>query len=128
MVDREDVEAFLLRLEVPYRELENGLWVLGDSEGAPVVIDHTPPLLLLRVEVMGIPEDEELQAGLFRTLLEFNAADLIHGAYGLDGNEIVLTDTLQLQDLDFSEFQASLDSITVALSSHYEPLSIYRRP
>ena len=128
MVDREDVEAFLLRLEVPYRELEDGLWVLGDSEGPPVVIDHTPPLLLLRVEVMGIPGDEELQAGLFRTLLEFNAADLIHGAYGLDGNDIVLTDTLQLQDLDFSEFQASLDSITVALSSHYEPLSIYRRP
>ena len=128
MVDREDVEAFLLRLEVPYRELEDGLWVLGDSEGPPVVIDHTPPLMLLRVEVMEIPEDEELQAGLFRTLLEFNAADLIHGAYGLDGNEIVLTDTLQLQDLDFSEFQASLDSITVALSSHYEPLSIYRRP
>ncbi len=77
---------------------------------------------------MEIPEDEELQAGLCRTLLEFNAADLIHGAYGLDGNDIVLTDTLQLQDLDFSEFQASLDSITVALSSHYEPLSIYRRP
>ncbi len=128
MVDREDLEAFLLRLEVPYRELEDGLWVLGDSEGPPVVIDHTPPLMLLRVEVMEIPEDEELQAGLFRTLLEFNAADLIHGAYGLDGNEIVLTDTLQLQDLDFSEFQASLDSITVALSSHYEPLSIYRRP
>ncbi len=128
MVDREDVEAFLLRLEVPYRELEDGLWVLGDSEGPPVVIDHTPPLMLLRVEVMEIPEDEELQAGLFRTLLEFNAADLIHGAYGLDGNDIVLTDTLQLQDLDFSEFQASLDSITVALSSHYEPLSIYRRP
>ncbi len=128
MVDREDVEAFLLRLEVPYRELEDGLWVLGDSEGPPVVIDHTPPLMLLRVEVMEIPEDEELQAGLFRTLLEFNAVDLIHGAYGLDGNEIVLTDTLQLQDLDFSEFQASLDSITVALSSHYEPLSIYRRP
>ncbi len=46
MVDREDVEAFLLRLEVPYRELENGLWVLGDSEGPPVVIDHTPPLML----------------------------------------------------------------------------------
>lgn len=128
MVNREDVESFLLRLEVPYQELENGLWIVGDNEGPPVVVDHTPPLLLLRVEVMKVPDDEELQSGLFRTLLEMNAADLVHGAYGLDGSEIVLSDALQLQDLDFSEFQASLDSIMVALSSHYEPLSIYRTP
>lgn len=128
MVNREDVESFLMRLEVPYRELEEGLWLVGDSEAAPVVVDHTPPLLLLRVEVMNAPDDEELQAGLFRALLELNATDLVHGAYGVEGNAIVLTDSLQLQDLDFSEFQASLDSIMLALSSHYEPLSIYRTP
>ncbi len=129
MVTREDVESFLLRLELPYQELDEGLWVVGDGqEVAAVIVNHDPPLLLMRVEVMDAPKDEDLRNGLFRELLELNATDLVHGAYGLDGNEIVLTDTLQLEDLDFSEFQASLESILLALRSHFETLSRYRTP
>lgn len=129
MVTREDVENFLLRMELPYQELEEGLWMVGDgTEVAPVFVNHDPPLLLMRVEVMHSPEDEELRNGLFRELLELNATDLVHGAYGLDGDEVVLNDTLQLEDLDFSEFQASLESIILALRSHYENLARYRTP
>jgi hypothetical protein len=112
MVTREDVEGYLVRMELPFQELEDGLWVVGDG----------------RVEVMDSPSEEELRNGLFRELLELNATDLVHGAYGLDGNEIVLSDTLQLADLDFSELQASLESILLALRSHYETLSRYRTP
>lgn len=130
MVTREDIENFLLRLELPYHEIEEGLWVVGDgAEGnAPVVVNHDPPLLLVRVSVMDAPEEEELRAALFRDLLELNATDLVHGAYGLDGDEVVLTDSLQLEDLDFSEFQASLESIILALRSHYETLARYKTP
>jgi CesT_Tir_1 len=129
MVTREDVEGYLVRMELPFQELEEGLWVVGDSrEVAPVFVNYAPPLLIVRVEVMDAPDDEELRSGLFRELLEFNSTDLLHGAYGLDGNEIVLTDTLLLADLDFSEIQASLESILLALRSHYETLSRYRTP
>ncbi|UCF18278.1 MAG: YbjN domain-containing protein [Gemmatimonadota bacterium] len=129
MVTREDVENFLLRLEIPYQELQEGLWVVGDvKETAPVFVNHDEPLLLMRVEVMDAPADEELRKALFRELLELNATDLVHGAYGLDGDGIVLIDSLQLEDLDFSEFQASLESIMLALRSHFETLSRYRTP
>ncbi len=129
MVTREDIESFLLRLELPYQELEEGLWVVGDGqEAAAVFVNFDPPLLLMRVEVMDAPEDEKLRNGLFRELLELNATDMIHGAYGLDDNAIVLTDSLQLEDLDFSEFQASLESIILALRSHFETLARYRTP
>ncbi len=129
MVTRDDVESFLARLELPYQEIEEGLWVVGNGGGvAPVFVSHDPPLLVMRVEVMDTPGDEELRNGLFRELLELNASDLVHGAYGLDGDEIVLTDSLQLEDLDFSEFQASLESIVLALRSHFEVLSRYRTP
>jgi hypothetical protein len=129
MVTREDVEGYLLRMELPFQELEEGLWVIGDSrESAPVFVTYTPPLLLVRVEVMDAPEAEELRNGLFRELLELNATDMVHGAYGLDENEIVLTDSMQLADLDFSELQASLESIMMALRSHYETLLRYRTP
>jgi hypothetical protein len=127
MVTREDIENFLLRMELPYQELEEGLWVIGDGQDmAPVFVGHDPPLLVMRVEVMDAPDDEDLRNALFRDLLELNAKDLVHGAYGLDENEIVLVDSLQLQDLDFSEFQASLESIILALRSHFEQLSRYR--
>ena len=129
MVTREDVEGYLLRMELPFQELEEGLWVVGDSrDAAPLFVNYAPPLLLVRVEVMKAPGDEELRRALFRELLELNATDLVHGAYGLDESEIVLTDTLQLGDLDFSELQASLESILLALRSHYETLAHYRTP
>ncbi len=129
MVTREDIESFLLRLELPFQELEEGLWVVGDrQEATAVFVNFDPPLLLMRVEVMDAPEDEKLRNGLFRELLELNATDMVHGAYGLDDNAIVLTDSLQLEDLDFSEFQASLESIILALRSHFETLSRYRTP
>jgi hypothetical protein len=129
MVTREDVENYLVRMELPYQELEEGLWVVGDGqEVAPLFVNYAPPLLLVRVEVMDAPGDEELRNGLFRELLELNANDMVHGAYGLDENEIVLTDTLQLADLDFSEIQASLESILLALRSHFETLSRYKTP
>jgi hypothetical protein len=127
MVTREDVEGYLHRMELPFQELEEDMWVLGDdNEVAPLFVNYAPPLLLVRVEVMIAPEDEELRKGLFRELLELNATDLVHGAYGLDENEVVLTDTLQLVDLDFSEIQASLESILLALRGHYETLARYR--
>jgi hypothetical protein len=129
MVTREDVEGYLVRMELPFQELDEGLWVVGDGQGmAPLFVNYAPPLLLVRVEVMDVPQEEELRNGLFRELLELNATDLVHGAYGLDGNEIVLTDTLQIGDLDFSELQASLESILMALRSHYDTLSRFRTP
>ncbi len=129
MVTREDVEGYLVRMELPFQELEDGLWVVGDGqEMAPVLVNYAPPLLVVRVEVMDAPSEEELRNGLFRELLELNATDMVHGAYGLDGNQIVLSDTLQLGDLDFSELQASIESILLALRSHYETLSRYRTP
>lgn len=129
MVTREDIESFLLRLELPYQELEEGLWVVSDGqEAAAVFVNLDPPLLLMRVEVMDAPKDEKLRNGLFRELLELNATDMIHGAYGLDEDKVVVIDALQLEDLDFSEFQASLESILLALRSHFETLSRYRTP
>ena len=63
---------------------------------------------------------------LLRELLELTARDLVHGAYGLEGDKVVLTDTLELENLDFNEFEASFDSITLALAQHLGALAPYR--
>ena len=57
---------------------------------------------------------------------EYNARELVHGSYGVENNHVVLTDTLELVDLDYTEFEASFDSITLALASHLGTLAPYR--
>jgi hypothetical protein len=89
-------------------------------------VSYAPPVLILRVDVMPVPSSAARQAELFRRLLEYNARDLVHGAYGLEGDRVVLTDTLELENLDYHEFEASFDSLTLALASHLGALAPYR--
>lgn len=124
MVTREDVESFLIRMEENIEDVGPGMWVLG-GDGGGLVIHYSPPLLLLRAKVMALPEATRC-VDLFRTLLELNAADLVHGAYGIEGSDVILTDTLELEHLDFNTFQAAVDSIQIALASHLERLAPFR--
>ena len=129
MLTRDDVLSFLDRMEVrggTVEELGEGLWKVRTSEEAEVVVSFSPPVLILRVRVMELPADKPRRAELFRQLLEYNAADLVHGSYGVEGNHVVLTDTLELENLDFSEFEASFDSLTLALATHLGALAPYR--
>ena len=128
MLTREDVESYLIRTDLQYDEVEDGLWVVQmDSEdGVHLVVNHTPPVLVFRLKVLDVPRDEAKCAELYRRLLELNATDLLHAAYGLEEGDVILTETLELENLDFNEFQATVDSFQVALASHMEQLSAYR--
>ncbi|MDP3774121.1 MAG: YbjN domain-containing protein [Gemmatimonadales bacterium] len=130
MVTREDLESFIARLEtdgVHSREVEPGLWVLTqNSDGPEVVVHFNPPVAVLRVKVMELSPKQQ-KAELFRHLLELNATDIVHGSYGIDGSNVVLSDTLELQNLDFNEFQASYDSMMLALASHLATLAPFRQ-
>ena len=129
MVSREDVEGFIARLEaegVHAREIEPGLWVLSaNGDGPEVAVHYAPPVVVLRVKVMALPRKLK-KPDLYLHLLELNAKDLVHGSYGVDGSDIVLSDTLELENLDFNEFQASFESMTLALASHLATLAPYR--
>lgn len=131
MVTREDLEAFLNRLgadDASYQEIEPGLWVVkpGGVLDFDVAVTYTPPVVLMRIKVMPIPADQGAAAALNRRLLELNANDLVHGAYGIDGDAVVLTDALELAHLDFEEFLASYESITLSLSTHMRELAAFR--
>lgn len=127
MRTREDLESFLLRLDQDFEEVEPGMWVLhGGGEAANLVAVYSAPLLLLRAKVMDVPADEARAAKLYRHLLELNAVDLVHGAYGVEDGDVILSDSLELENLEFNEFQAAVDSMQVALASHLETLSAYR--
>ena len=120
MVSREDVEGFLIRMDLDYDEVDEGMFLAhGDNGGAGVVVHHSDPVLVLRLKMMDLPaESEGRLTALYRTLLELNATDIVHGAYGIEEGELILTDTLELENLDFTELQASIESLQLAASSH----------
>ena len=72
------------------------------------------------------PKDESALATLSRRLLELNASDLVHGSYGIEDDSIVLTEALELSHLDYEEFLAAYESMTLALASHLRELGSYR--
>ncbi|MEO8201180.1 MAG: hypothetical protein ABI679_11710 [Gemmatimonadota bacterium] len=129
MVTREDIESWLTRLDggtVELNEVEPNIWVARTQDDAEVVVHFAPPVVVLRVRVMEPPSAEPRRGELFRQLLEFNARDLVHGSYGLEGDAVILSDTLELENLDYNEFESSFDSITLALASHLGALAPYR--
>ncbi|HET7231118.1 MAG TPA: YbjN domain-containing protein [Longimicrobium sp.] len=125
MLTRDDVESYLLRTGLDHEEIGEGMWlVAGGSAG--IVIHLSPPLLVFRMKVMDLPGDEPRCGQLFRRLLELNATDLIHAAYGLEEGDVILTESLEVENLDFNEFQATIDSFQMALASHMDALAEYR--
>jgi hypothetical protein len=120
------IEQYLIDLKYSYREVKPNLWLLDDTkhnlEG--MVIIYADPLVVIRVQVMEAPSLNRQE--LYTKLLELNATDMIHGAYGLEGEMVVIIDTLEYATMDYTEFRASLDAISLALTQHYPILSIYR--
>jgi hypothetical protein len=127
MRSREDIESYLTRAEVPFEEVgEDGLWLLHDSGlGENIAIKATDSLLLFRVKVLELSEVTDAGA-LYDSLLRLNASDLVHGAYGISDGAVVLTCTLQMENLDYNELQAVLDDFSLALANHYEQLTKFR--
>ena len=123
MVTREDLESFLIRMDLEYEEIEEGMYLVrgADSE-LPVVVHCAESLVLIRMKVMDLPELASGGLQLYRRLLEPNATDVVHGAYGIEEGELILSDTLELETLDFLEIQASIDSMEMAASGHMEQL------
>ena len=131
MVTREEIEHFLDRLTAEgasYSEVEPGLWLVKPTGALDfdVVVHYSPPVVVLRVKVMNVPKDQSALATLSRRLLQLNATDLVHGSYGIEREAIVLTEALELAHLDYEEFLAAYEGMTLALASHLRELGSYR--
>jgi hypothetical protein len=126
MKNAEDIESYLAHMETQYEAVGEGIWVIKEI-GPELVLSMADSVLVFRMKVMdagSVPAARREQ--LFRKLLELNAEEMLHGAYGLEsGGAIVVTDALQLQNLDYNEFQATVDDIGMAVRNHYPELSSF---
>ena len=121
------IDSYMINLGLTFEQIDENTWIISDEEKGleQVAVLVAAPLVIIRVNVMDIPEQRILE--FYEQLLKLNATDLIHGAYALEEKKVILVDTLEYETMDIEEFQASLDAIGLALAQHYPLLSQYRK-
>jgi len=121
------VKQYLLDLEIPIIEEDAAeeLVVVDDEENGVknMVIDCEEPILVIEQVIMTVPQNPK---NLFQRLLQMNR-ELVHGAFVLDdaAEVIIFRDTLQLENLDCNELEASIHALSLALSEYGSELLAY---
>ena len=126
MTDTDKLEGYLITMGFSFEKIDDSTWLINEpSKGLNnVVIFLDSPVVVVRVHVMNAPlKDRET---FFAELLKMNATELVHGAYALDGEKLILLDTHLIQTLDLEELQTTLDAFSLALAQHFNKLSAYR--
>jgi hypothetical protein len=94
------------------------LVIVDDEENGikNLVIDCESPIVVLEQVIMKVPEKP---GNLYERLLQMNR-NLVHGAFVLDEASAVILfrDTLQLENLDRNELEASVHALGLALSEY----------
>lgn len=126
MTAKDKLEGYLITLGFSFEKPGENVWLINEpSKGLDnVVIFLDDPIVVVRVNVMSVPATQ--REDFFREVLTLNAADLVHGAYALDGDKLILMDTHLIGTLDLEELQTTLDAFSLALSQHFKKLSAYR--
>lgn len=116
------IESFLHTLGLAFEEIDSETWIINDEEHGVqnVIVVHEEPVIIFRLKVTDLPPGDH--RALYEELLRLNGTDLLHGAYALEGNTVILLNTLLSETIDIEEFQATLDSISLSAAEHYERL------
>jgi len=121
MKSAEDIESYLLRTGVAYERIHPGFWVLKLEGHENLAVSIAGPVVAFRLKVMDLPVSG--REALYRMLLSLNTNEMVHGAFGLEGEAVVIVHALELENLDFNEVQAVIDDMTMAIAKHYPHLS-----
>lgn len=92
-----------------------------DSGVTNLILDCEDPILIVEQLIMPVPDGAGVP--FYRRLLQMNAT-LVHGAFLLDeeARHVFYRDTLQLENLDKNELEASIRSLALALAEHGDEL------
>jgi hypothetical protein len=123
------VKQYLFEMEIPIVSEDSAeeLVVVDDEDNGikNLMIDCEDPILVMEQIIMKVPQDP---GDLFKRLLQMNR-NLVHGAFVLDENaEIILfRDTLQLENLDRNELEATIHALSLALAEYSQDLLDYAK-
>ncbi len=109
---------FELGFDIQSEDAAEGLVVITDEDKgiSNLVIDCEDEILVLEQFILPLQADDPQ---VLKRLLQINR-EIVHGALVLDeeGKKVIFRDTLQLENLDINELEASVNAISLMLAEH----------
>jgi len=118
------LDSHMIQTGLPYEPVGDGTWLISTDGAHParIAVTFEDPIVLFTISMFDLGPETGDREQLFRTLLELNS-ELLHSAYALEGDSVVLAGAQQVQNLDFNEFQAMIDDMCMALDEHWDKLA-----
>lgn len=114
------VKRYLQELgyDITHEDPEDEIYVVNDEENGikNLIIDCEDTILTIE-QFMFTFETDNVE--MFKSLLMKNR-EIVHGAFVIDdkGTRVLFRDTLQLENLDLNELEASLNSLKLLLAEY----------
>lgn len=114
-----------LDMKIKNEETADQLVVVDDVENGiqNMIVDIEDPIVVIEQFILQVPDSP---GDLFKRLLQMNRT-LVHGAFVLneDGSKVLFRDTLQLENLDPNELEASIQALSMGLAEYGSELLKY---
>ena len=120
----ETIEDFALRLNcrILYKDAQNGILKIHNQPDGinNLILGIAPPILIMEQFIFSFREGN---LDMFKKLLQKNR-DTIHGAFVIneEGDRVLFRYTMQIQNIDFNEFEGALNSLGLLLSEFSEEI------
>lgn len=105
-----------------YKNDNDGILKIDNEEDGihNLIIGIAPPILIMEQYLFSFSNDN---MGMFKQLLQKNR-DMIHGAFVIneEGNKVLFRYTMQLENINFNEFDGALNSLGLLLSEYYQQI------
>lgn len=111
---------FSLGFDLQSEDEEEKLVVITDEEKgiSHLIVDCEDSILVLEQFIFQLKDESDAQ--MLKRLLQINRS-LVHGALVLDEeNRVIFRDTLQLENLDENEIDASINAIGLMMAEYAE--------
>jgi len=123
------IEGFASRLHcrILYKNEQTGILKIDNQPDGihNLIIGIAPPILIMEQFLFSFKTDH---CTMFKKLLQKNR-DTIHGAFVIneEGNKVLFRYTMQLENIDFNEFEGAINSLGLLLSEYSQEIIDFSR-
>lgn len=109
--------------DISYEVIRDDVFKIKDNiTGTICLIDVEETMVCLQTNVCDLPADQKLKAGVLEFLMNLNG-NVLHGKFAVRGQKIVYADTLEIENLDRNELEASVGWCLGAVGSNIEQIA-----
>jgi hypothetical protein len=110
-----------------YANKEDRVLILNNEQDGinHLILGVAPPILIMEKFLFSFKEDN---MAMFKDLLKKNR-DTLHGGFALneEGNKVIYRYTMQLETLDYNEFEGAINALGLLLSEFAENIIEYSK-